>query len=137
MEIVRRFGETPVLPDVKADVSIDQLRQAFQTRPYDFEVGYQLYREQIRNERIDDALMTVRHFAEMANCPKYFHFLEAEAWVKKGNWNGPGKHGENGSPTESSECFALPCATHIYSVASAAWAAARRAMGTRNGLQLT
>ena len=86
MEIVRRFGETPVLPDVKADVSIDQLRQAFQTKPYDFEVGYQLYREQIRNERTDDALMTVRHFAEMANCPKYFHFLEAEAWIKKGNW---------------------------------------------------
>jgi len=86
MEIVRRFGEAPVLPDVKTDVSIDQLRQAFQSRPYDFEVGYQLYREQIRNERTDDALMTVRHFAEMANCPKYFHFLEAEAWIKKGNW---------------------------------------------------
>ena len=34
----------------------------------------------------DEALMTIRHFTEMPSCPRYFHFLEAEAWAAKGNW---------------------------------------------------
>jgi hypothetical protein len=36
--------------------------------------------------KIDDALQTVRHFTDLASCPRYFHFLEAEAWAAKENW---------------------------------------------------
>jgi hypothetical protein len=33
--------------------------------------------------------------------------------------------------------FLFPAAARLYDFSSAAWAAARRAIGTRNGLQLT
>lgn len=85
-EVVRRFGETPALPETTGGASIDQLRQKFQAMPYDYEVGYQLYREQMRGGKVDDALVTIRHFTDGANCPNYFHFLEADAWAAKGNW---------------------------------------------------
>jgi hypothetical protein len=85
-EAVRRFGETPPLPAAVAGSSIDQLQKAFQATPDNYGVGYQLYREQMLQGRTDDALMTVRHFTDLANCPPYFHFLEAEAWAAKENW---------------------------------------------------
>ena len=85
-EVVRRFGETPPLPEAAAGPSIDQLRQAFHAMPDNYGVGYQLYREQIRGGQIDEALMTARHFTDLASCPRYFHFLEAEAWAAKENW---------------------------------------------------
>jgi len=86
LEIVRRFGDTPPLPAAVAGSSIDQLRQAFHAAPDNYGIGYQLYREQMREGKIDEALMTVRHFTDIANCPRYFHFLEAEAWAAKENW---------------------------------------------------
>jgi tetratricopeptide (TPR) repeat protein/O-antigen ligase len=85
-EIARRFGETPPLPEAAAGSSIEELRQAFHAAPDNYGVGYQLYREQMRAGKIDEALQTVRHFTELANCPSYFHFLEAEAWAAKENW---------------------------------------------------
>jgi hypothetical protein len=30
--------------------------------------------------------MTARHFSERAGAPPYFHFLEAQCWAEKGNW---------------------------------------------------
>jgi hypothetical protein len=85
-EVVRRFGDTPPLPEAAAGSSIDQLRQALHAMPDNYGVGYQLYREQMREGKIDEALMTARHFTELESCPHYFHFLEAEAWAGKGNW---------------------------------------------------
>jgi tetratricopeptide (TPR) repeat protein len=85
-EVVRRFGETPPLPEAAVDPSIEQLRQAFHAAPDNYGVGYQLYREQMHEGKTDDALMTARHFTDLASCPPYFHFLEAEAWAAKDNW---------------------------------------------------
>ena len=85
-EVIRRFGETPPLPERAAGSSIDQLRQALHAMPDNYGVGYQLYREQMREGQIDEALMTARHFTELTSCPRYFHFLEAEAWTAKENW---------------------------------------------------
>jgi O-Antigen ligase len=85
-EVVRRFAETPPLPAEAAGSSIDQLRQAFHAAPENYGVGYQLYREQMREGKTDEALMTARHFTEIGSCPPYFHFLEAEAWAAKENW---------------------------------------------------
>ena len=66
--------------------SIDQLRQAFHASPDNYGAGFQLYQEQMRLGRIDEALMTVRHFTEQPGPPSYFHFLEAESWAAKENW---------------------------------------------------
>lgn len=85
-DLVRRFGEAPPLPEASARTSIDQLRQAYHANPDNFGAGYQLYQEQMRLGRIDEALMTVRHFTERPRPPSYFHFLEAESWAAKKNW---------------------------------------------------
>jgi tetratricopeptide (TPR) repeat protein len=85
-QVVRRFGETPPMPEEAARSSIDQLRQALHASPDNYGVGYRLYREQMREGKIDEALMTARHFTELASCPPYFYFLEAEAWAAKENW---------------------------------------------------
>ncbi len=85
-EIVRRFVATPPLPDAAIGSSIDQLRQALHAMPENYGVGYQLYHEQMSEGKIDEALMTARHFTALPGCPPYFHFLEAEAWAAKENW---------------------------------------------------
>jgi hypothetical protein len=85
-EIARRFGETPPLPAAAAVPSIDHLRQALHAMPDNYEIGYQLYREQMNQGKIDEALVTVRHFTDLPGCPRYFHFLEAEAWAVKEDW---------------------------------------------------
>ena len=85
-DVVRRFGERPVLPEAAAGLSIDQLRQTLHAMPDNYGVGYQLYREQMRQGRTDEALVTVRHFTDLVGCPPYFHYLEAEAWAAKENW---------------------------------------------------
>jgi O-antigen ligase len=86
MQVVRRFGEKPPLPEAASGSSIDQLRQAFHAAPDNYGTGYQLYNEQMRAGKIDEALVTVRHFTEMTGSPRYFHFLEAEAWAATENW---------------------------------------------------
>jgi hypothetical protein len=86
LELVRRFDAAPPLPEAAVGSSIDQLQQAYHASPDNYGIGYQLYREQMREGKIDDALMTVRHFTEGTRCPRYFYFLEAEAWAAKENW---------------------------------------------------
>lgn len=85
-EIVRRYGGAPALPPVEQGSSIDQLRQALHASPDNYGIGFQLYHQQMDQGKIDEALMTVRHFTDLPGCPRYFHFLEAEAWAAKGNW---------------------------------------------------
>jgi tetratricopeptide (TPR) repeat protein len=99
-EIVRHFGKVPPLPEAAATSSIEQLQQAFHATPDNYGVGYQLYREQIREGKTDEALMTARHFTDLASCPPYFHFLEAEAWAAKENWERAWKAWEKSQKTE-------------------------------------
>jgi len=86
VEVTRRYAEKPALPPAAQNSSIDQLRQALHASPDNFALGFQLYHEQMEQGQVDAALMTVRHFTEMPSCPRYFHFLEAEAWAAKQNW---------------------------------------------------
>jgi tetratricopeptide (TPR) repeat protein/O-antigen ligase len=86
VEIARRYGGTPALPPVAQGSSIDQLRQALHADPDNYGIGFQLYHEQMQQGKIDEALLTVRHFTDLPGCPRYFHFLEAEAWAAKENW---------------------------------------------------
>ena len=54
--------------------------------PDNYGIGFQLYQEQMNQAKIDEALFTVRHFTDLPNCPRYFHFLESEAWAAKKDW---------------------------------------------------
>ncbi len=86
VELVRKYGEPPALPAPAENSSIDQLRQALHANPDNYGIGFQLYRAQMARGLVDEALTTVRHFTDLPNCPRYFHFLEAEAWAAKQDW---------------------------------------------------
>jgi tetratricopeptide (TPR) repeat protein len=86
VELARRYGEAPPLPAAAQNSSIDQLRQALHASPDNYALGFQLYHEQMQQGLIDEALVTVRHFTDLPGAPRYFHFLEAEAWAAKENW---------------------------------------------------
>jgi tetratricopeptide (TPR) repeat protein len=86
VELTRRYGEAPALPPAGENASIDQLRQTLHASPDNYGTGFQLYHAQMESGMVDEALMTVRHFTDLPGCPRYFHFLEAEAWAAKQNW---------------------------------------------------
>jgi hypothetical protein len=86
VELVRRHREAPPLPAPAQNSSIDQLRQALHASPNNYGLGFQLYHEQMQQALIDEALMTVRHFTDLPGAPRYFHYLEAEAWAAKQDW---------------------------------------------------
>ena len=86
IEVTRRYGGAPALPPVSEGSSIDQLRQSLHANPDNYGIGFQLYHEQMKQRQVDEALVTVRHFTELPNCPRYFYFLESEAWAAKENW---------------------------------------------------
>ena len=85
-QLVRRYAVPPVLPPEAAGASIPQLEQKLYVNPGDYADGYALYRAQIAGGRTDDALATARHFTARPGAPAYFHYLKAEAWAAKENW---------------------------------------------------
>jgi Flp pilus assembly protein TadD len=85
-ELTQRYGEPVALPRVATNFSLQDLEKRFHAAPDNYGIGYELYRAQMQNGRIDDALLTARHFSERPNSPAYFHFLEAQCWADKQNW---------------------------------------------------
>ena len=82
-----RFATRPALPQVTADGrSIEQLQKAFFGDPSDYQSAFALYQQQRDAGKIDDALNTLRRLTGLRTAPPYFHFLEAEAWAAKGDW---------------------------------------------------
>jgi hypothetical protein len=85
-ELTQRYGEPVALPRVAANLSLQDLEKRFASAPNNYGIGYELYRAQMQNDQVDDALLTARHFSERPNSPAYFHFLEAQCWAEKQNW---------------------------------------------------
>jgi hypothetical protein len=85
-ELTQRYGESVALPRVVTNFSLRDLEKRFAASPNNYGIGYELYRAQLQSGRVDDALLTARHFSERPNSPAYFHFLEAQCWAKKQNW---------------------------------------------------
>jgi hypothetical protein len=85
-ELTQRYGEPVALPRAAAGSSLEELQKRYYATPDNYAAGYALYREQMQQGLIDDALNTVRHFAERPQSPAYFHFLEAQSWAAKENW---------------------------------------------------
>src|SRR6266487_2962016 len=85
-ELTQRYGEPVALPRVATNFSLQDLEDRFRAAPESYGFGYELYRAQMQNGRVDDALLTARHFNERPNSPAYFHFLEAQCWAGKQNW---------------------------------------------------
>jgi hypothetical protein len=85
-ELTQQYGEPAALPRVATNFSLQDLENRFAAAPNNYGIGYELYRAQMQNGRIDDALLTARHFSERPNSPAYFHFLEAQCWAENQNW---------------------------------------------------
>ncbi|MEY2602257.1 MAG: hypothetical protein QOJ36_1576, partial [Verrucomicrobiota bacterium] len=85
-ELTQRYGEPVALPRITPSASLQQLESSFRAAPDNYAIGYELYRAQMQSGRVDDALMTARHFSERANSPAYFRYLEAQCWAEKQNW---------------------------------------------------
>jgi O-antigen ligase len=85
-ELTQQYGEPVALPRVATNFSLQDLENRFAAAPNNYGIGYELYRAQMQNGRVDDALLTARHFSERPNSPAYFHFLEAQCWAGKQNW---------------------------------------------------
>ena len=85
-QLTQRYGEPVALPLTTANLSLQDLQKRFDHAPYNYGIGYELYRAQIQSGRLDDALLTARHFSEVPNFPAYFHFLEAQCWAEKQDW---------------------------------------------------
>jgi len=85
-QLVRRYAQPPSLPGNAAGESMAELKKEFYAVPGDYAAGYALYRAQIDSGKIDDALATARHFTARPDAPAYFHYLEAEAWAGKQDW---------------------------------------------------
>ncbi|MDQ2823849.1 MAG: O-antigen ligase family protein [Verrucomicrobiota bacterium] len=85
-ELTQRFGDAVAMPRVSGGATLEELAQRYYTNPDNYSAGYALYREQMQRGRVDDALLIARHFSERANAPAYFHFLEAQGWAAKQNW---------------------------------------------------
>ena len=85
-ELTQRYGEPVALPRVATNFSLQDLEKRFAAAPNNYGIGYELYRAQIQNGRVDDALLTARHFSMRSSSPAYFHFLEAQCWAEKQNW---------------------------------------------------
>ena len=85
-ELTQRYGEPVALPRVATNFSLQDLEKRFAAAHNNYGIGYELYRAQMQNGRVDDALLTARHISERPNSPAYFHFLEAQCWAEKQNW---------------------------------------------------
>jgi len=85
-QLVRRYTQPPSLPGNAAGESMAELKKEFYAVPGDYAAGYALYRAQMDSGKIDDALATARHFTARPDAPAYFHYLEAEAWAGKQDW---------------------------------------------------
>ena len=85
-KLTQRYGEPVALPPVAANLSLQDLRTRVHDVPYNYGIGYELYRAQMKNGQVDEALFTARHFSERPNSPAYFHFLEAQCWAEKQDW---------------------------------------------------
>jgi len=85
-QLTEKFGDAVAMPRLNENASLEQLQNRYFTNPDNYATGYALYREQMQRGRVDDALLTARHFSERPNAPAYFHFLEARAWAGKQNW---------------------------------------------------
>jgi hypothetical protein len=85
-ELSQRYGDPVAFPPVGGSHSLQDLQKRFHEAPYNYSIGYQLYRAQMQNGQVNNALLTARHFSEQPTSPAYFHFLEAQWWAEKQHW---------------------------------------------------
>lgn len=85
-ELAARFTKAPALPPAPEAASIEQLQRNFVSDPTNYGAAFSLYREQLKRGMAEDALHTLRRVTSLPVCPAYFHYLEAEQWAAREEW---------------------------------------------------
>jgi tetratricopeptide (TPR) repeat protein len=85
-ELTQRFGEGVAMPRISNTDSLPDLEKRYKSNPDNLVTGFALYHADMQSGRFDDALDIARHFSERSTSPAYFHYLEAQAWAAKQNW---------------------------------------------------
>ncbi len=85
-QLQEQYGDSVALPRLNGGGSLEDLQKRYYANPDNYAAGYSLYQELMKKGRVDDALMTARHFTDRPTSPSYFHVLEAQAWAEKKNW---------------------------------------------------
>ena len=84
--LIEEYGDAVAMPRLNDGSALEDLQKRYYANPDNYAAGYSLYQEQMKKGRVDDALVTARHFTERPTAPAYFHVLEARAWAEKQNW---------------------------------------------------
>jgi hypothetical protein len=85
-DLTQRYGDAVPMPRINTEGSLEDLQNRYYRNPDNYATGYALYQQQMQRGRVDDALVTARHFTDRPNSPAYFHVLEARGWAGKQNW---------------------------------------------------
>jgi len=85
-ELAREFGEPPKLPKASSAALVEELEKNSMSNPTNYEAAVTLYQKQAQEKKVDNALVTAQRFTAQSDTPAYFHFLEAESWATKGDW---------------------------------------------------
>jgi hypothetical protein len=86
-ELAKRWAQAPVLPAVRKQVALPELRTDFLMFTNDFTTGFALYQAQVQAQEKDDALLTIQRVTQQPQCPKYFHYLEAQLLTEQQAWS--------------------------------------------------
>ena len=84
--LARRFIVTPPLPKLTPDFQLRDAQRRFIMNPSDFSSAYALYENQIKTGDDNKALDILEQVVASPDCPAYFHFLLAELYSKRNDW---------------------------------------------------
>ncbi len=85
-ELAHRYVQAPRLPPRNPGKSLGKLEREAAQRPNDFVLGLALYMSYLQEQRLDQALATVKRMTALPQCPKYFLWLEAELLARLNGW---------------------------------------------------
>jgi hypothetical protein len=85
-DLARQFSPRPPMPQVTSGSSLSDLQREFFASPSNYGVAFALYHQQMAAGQSEDALITIRRITEQPGRPPYFHFLEAETWAAKSDF---------------------------------------------------
>lgn len=85
-ELGHRYTPAPRLPPRNERKSLGKLEREASQRPNDFVLGLALYMSYLQEQRLNQALATVKRLSALPQSPKYFIWLEAELLARLNGW---------------------------------------------------
>lgn len=85
-QLALRYFQPPTMPPAPMQTAAPDLRRRIFLSPNDFSAGYALYLDAIDKMDTGTALSILHKMTVQQDCPKYFHYLEANIQAQAGQW---------------------------------------------------